>query len=333
MIGQVDTVTHQKIAGWISSDLNSSTVLDLVISEILIRSQRADFRDPKTTSRMRFTFAIGESLRQKLPADALIDVRVAQSGLTLPFSDDVSRTYPGQARDKGEELRSLLADKWHIDHWGNMHVSFAKDPALVDRCARIYTSGRELVQGVLDTELYVTGGNLLGLVREGKFLDHDDDIDASLILPAETPEEAAEKFFAIVERLAPAAKKASIRLRVAHPLHLYMIKPGLPYLDVLAGWLTSSGYWCRPSGYGGDLGIDAFQYYEVDYAGTRMAIPSHAETELALTYGKRWRCRDDNYSKVRPEGPLKQIQKLQTRYKSRVREMNDHLDQLFDGEG
>ena len=332
MIGEVDTVTDYKIAGWISSVLASDTVLTLFISGIPIRSHRAEVQDPETASRMRFKFMIGGKLREKLPAGGKIEVRVAERDFELPFSTDVPGKFSGQARDGGEELKSLLAEKWHIDHWGNMHVSFGRDPSLLDRCARIYAAGRELVRRELDTELYVTGGNLLGLVREGKFLDHDDDIDASLILRAETPEEAAEDFFAMIERLAPAAKEAGLRLKVAQPLHFYVIRRGLPYLDVLVGWLTRSGYWCRPSGYGGDLGIPAFEYDEIDYAGTRMAIPTHAEKELVLTYGEGWNRKDDNYSKVRPEGPLKQIQKLQTKYKSRVREINHQLDELFDRE-
>lgn len=328
-IGEVDVTSESKIAGWIGPELGEHETLELEIAGIRIRSQRAEHRDPEEPSRKRFKFMIGNNLYEKLPSNGKIKVRILDRDQELPFAAGISDVYAGKADDGGTELRARLSGKWHIDHWGNMHVSFGKDPSLLGRCARIYSAGRHLIRSTLDTELYLTGGNLLGIVREGQFLDHDDDIDASFILKAETPEDAAELFFSAVEKLAPVAKESGLRLKIAHPLHLYVIAPKLPYLDVLVGWLTSTGYWCRPSGYGGDLGVTAFKYKEINYANTTMAIPEHAERELVLTYGEGWDRKDEHYSKVRPTVPLRQIQKLQTKYKERVLKENNRLDEFF----
>lgn len=330
-IGEVDTVTAKKIAGWITADLPPETAINLSIAGIPIRSHRAEHPDAADPEKKRFSFLIGEKLSQMLPVDAGVDVRLAKTK-ALPFAEGTRSLYPGKATDQGAELRSLLADKWHIDHWGNMHVAFGRDPSLLEKCGRIYALGRELIRTELNRELYVTGGNLLGLVREGKFLDHDDDIDASMILQADSPDQAAEEFFRSVRQLAPAAKAAGLKLKVASPLHFYVIKPGLPYLDVLVGWLTSEGYWCRPSGYGGDIGVKEFEFEEIAYAGTSMAIPKHARTELVLTYGDSWSSKDEQYSKVRPAAPLQQVNELKHKYKTHVEELNQVLSVFFEKE-
>lgn len=329
-IGEIDTVSKRKIAGWITIDLPSETALDLYISDIPIRSHRAEIYDKNDPARKRFAFLIGEKLLNKLPANASVEVRLPTSDLSLPFSEGVRKNFPGNASDDGAELRGLLDAKWQIDHWGNMHVAFGKDPSLLEKCAKIYALGRNLIRKELDKELYVTGGNLLGLVREGKFLDHDDDIDASMIIDADDSDQAADAFFRYVEQLAPAAKAAGLRLKIASPLHFYIIKPGLPYLDVLAGWFTRDGYWCRPSGYGGNIGATEFLFDEVEYLGTQMAIPRHAETELVLTYGDGWSKKDEQYSKVRPQEPLKLVNEMKQKHQDRVTDVNTFLAEFFE---
>ncbi len=50
-------------------------------------------------------------------------------------------------------------------------------------------------------EVFANSGTLLGLVREGAFLEHDNDIDLGLILKAQTEEDAAKEWITLCDKL------------------------------------------------------------------------------------------------------------------------------------
>src|SRR5690606_6747986 len=144
-----------------------------------LRTPTARQAGGKNRPRSRFSCVLGEE-RQHLPPNKggiVVKDYSARNGWTpLDASNKPTPLHGRRATDGGNELRHRLADKWHIGPWGNLHVSFGKGPSRITTCATVYSAVRGLFRDALNKTLYITGGNLLGLVREGKFLDHDDDI-------------------------------------------------------------------------------------------------------------------------------------------------------------
>lgn len=60
---------------------------------------------------------------------------------------------------------------------------------------------QELVAEIFGYECFINSGTLLGMVREGKFLAHDDDVDLGVLLKASSQERAAREWRFFIRKL------------------------------------------------------------------------------------------------------------------------------------
>jgi hypothetical protein len=320
--GLIDSVSNSKVTGWCSSEPSGKPViLDFYINGIFIRSRRADLAiSEQDTVKNRFTFFVGNSLSKVLPNKCDIEVKVRETGSGLTFEQNIVPYINGEYTGGIDKLEDMLKTKWHVDHWGNLHVQFGKSPELKEKCTRFYSGVRELFEESFSIPLYLTGGNLLGLIRENEFLDHDDDVDSSFILKPLVNDNVEDMFFSTFDSMLPTLLKSGYKINLVSVCHFHIYKPGTPWMDVLVGWVDSSGNWFRLSGYGGDIETDKFEYNTMEYLGHKVIIPQHFERELEITYGENWNVRDAQYSKDRDPVVMKMVHKMIYRSKSRVEE-------------
>ncbi len=134
-----------------------------------------------------------------------------------------------------------------VNKWGRLgHAIADAAPGMVDRMLDHMDEIRTLLQELLGPVVYVTGGTLLGPVREnGRVLPHDDDADLAYLSSATHPADMALESFEVGRVLRDAGFEV-VRLSVGH-LQIQFWHEGRPdhYVDVFPGFLMD-GLWLQP---------------------------------------------------------------------------------------
>lgn len=137
---------------------------------------------------------------------------------------------------------------------------------------------------------FLNSGTLLGAVREGDFIRHDDDIDLAVVLNATSTETAAAEFLKIGHDLRRAGLLAPPEEQTPGSWKLPSIR-GV-HIDLFPAWFDTGG---RLSVYP----YSAAQLSRQDllplkpWANTRhLAIPRSPDAVLTANYGKDWRIPD-----------------------------------------
>jgi SAM-dependent methyltransferase len=161
----------------------------------------------------------------------------ADGGAEVPVSLDGS-TEPLRLVDRFG--RPLVVNKW--GRLGHAIVDAA--PGMVNRMLDHMDDIRVLLEKHLGPVVFVTGGTLLGPVREGRLLPHDDDADLAYLSRHTHPADVALESFEIGRVLREAGYQV-LRLSVGH-LQIQFTYGGRPdhYVDVFAGFLID-GYWMQ----------------------------------------------------------------------------------------
>ncbi|MGY1692179.1 class I SAM-dependent methyltransferase [Geodermatophilus sp. SYSU D01105] len=189
-----------------------------------------------------------------------------------------------------------------VNKWGRLgHALGDAPPGMVDRMLDTMDGVRAVLERHLGPTVYVTGGTLLGPVREaGRLLPHDDDADLGYLSRHTAPVDVDLEGFE-VGRLLTEAGYEVVRLSGGH-LQIHVRHAGAPdhYVDVFPGFLLD-GYWHQPFA----LRVPA-RYEELlpttdlEVAGRVEPAPAQPELALERLYGSGWRVPDPAYTFVVP---------------------------------
>lgn len=275
-----------------------------------------------------FHFRIHEKLRKLMPKDGIISVRVEIDGKEVGRPETLCLPYEGHATDGGEKLQEMLSTKYHVDHWGGLKMPFGKAPGRKKLFLDEYQQVRSLMS-LLGHDLYLTGGNLLGAIREFDFLPHDDDLDSSFCLHAKGPVEASIMYIDFLKRLLPAVAALGGDVRFVNPgqLNLAATRGGTG-IDMMVGWLQPDGMWYRFTSFGGMLGVPKFRTREIGLLGQTVLVPQYAERELEITYGVGWKHPDPGYSPSRKQEINKVLSTFEGACSGSFNALREHFPQL-----
>lgn len=147
----------------------------------------------------------------------------------------------------------------------------------------------------LGYEAFINSGTLLGAVREGGFLGHDDDADLAVLIDGQDDEEVVRSMLLLRDKLNECGKLLA-------PAWFH---PKSPFLNVLVGsgievdlfplWFRQERAYLMPHTYGELSRDDIFPLARQPLCGTDLPAPRHAEKMLAVNYGEGWRFPDPNY--------------------------------------
>ena len=205
--------------------------------------------------------------------------------------------------DLGRSAETLrLADRYGrplvVNKWGRLGHALADAPdGLVDRMLDSMDRIREVLESSLGPRVFVTGGTLLGPVREGgRVMAHDDDADLAYLSDHEHPADVALENFRLGRALAEAGFEV-LRLSIGH-LQVVFDHEGVPdhYVDVFTGFLME-GCWyqhfaIRTSAVREDLLPPRTLLVE----GRPEPAPRDPEFMLEQIYGPGWRIPDPSYT-------------------------------------
>jgi hypothetical protein len=136
------------------------------------------------------------------------------------------------------------------------------------------------------SDVFVAYGSLLGQVREGDFIAHDDDFDAAVIVDAENPVQAAQEFHRIVDALRNRGYKVHGDTHLGN-FHIY--PDGLPDVDVfLMYYRESVGELCSYNLATKCSKELVLPLQTAQLAGHDVLVPNNSEGLLAAIYGANW---------------------------------------------
>lgn len=162
-----------------------------------------------------------------------------------------------------------FSDMDHAPIWGRVgeHIGFLKQ------------------QGY---QVFLNSGTLLGVVRDGRLIDHDDDVDLAVILRADSAEAAVAEWAAL-----RAALKAEGRLAEDEMESNAILKltgaDGVAF-DLFPAWFEGDAFFVYPHSHGDLTRQDVLPLSPCAHSGHM--IPADPARMLANNYGSGWQSPD-----------------------------------------
>ena len=227
----------------------------------------------------------------------------------------------GSGNRKPRDFHALIPRGYYLTKKGYMRrPQFGADDkkrALGALCARLDAALRDgLGMGV-----FVSHGTLLGLVRNGDLIEHDDDFDCAYL--------SAETDFRMIsqERIKVAdhlnARGFDCRIGIQGNLKLYQEAEGLK-IDLMPAWFDSAHFNISTYTTIDMAPADLAPFAEVAFHGARLNIPRIPERFLEQQYGPGWRVPDPSYR----SSPSDKALMIRERFKRDQRQRPDLHERL-----
>lgn len=232
------------------------------------------------------------ALAQRLRGQAQVKVRPSNGGapgaaVEARFSDD----------DGGPELTDQHGQRLSVNKWGDLAVAI--EGRASGFAARLLDHASRLVEDVRGAgiDLFLCSGSLLGALRGGALLAHDDDIDFGFVAPTGHPADLNLLSYRM-ERVLLELGYTVVRHSGAH-LQLYFgaEEPSAPrfYLDIFTGYFRDGEYH-QPFAMRGTMRREAIlPLGTTNLEGRLFPAPASPDAWLALCYGPGWREPDPGF--------------------------------------
>ena len=159
----------------------------------------------------------------------------------------------------------------------------------------------ELLEGA-EYPVYIVGGTLLGVIRDGGMMPHDDDVDLAFLCPEDNPADIGLASYRM-ERLLIANGYTVTRHSLAHLEVTFFSAEGAPdyYVDIFTGFFRDGDY-CQPFALKGPevTPADLLPTRPREVEGVVLPEPAHPDAWLTYAYGPRWMVPDPTFTFVVP---------------------------------
>jgi hypothetical protein len=137
-------------------------------------------------------------------------------------------------------------------------------------------------------KVFLNSGTLLGLIRDGKPIAHDNDIDLGIILDAKSEKKAITEWRALPDKL---RALGILNEEAENPPGILQLKPVAGYqVDIFPAWSNRNKMYVFPHTYGEIKLADVFPFAQCGITG--LPMPAAPEKMLAVNYGPNWHTPD-----------------------------------------
>jgi SAM-dependent methyltransferase len=196
-----------------------------------------------------------------------------------------------------------------VNKWGRVARSFeGRDASLLDEVLDEAERLSSLVAERAGIDLFVTGGTLLGPVRDGHILPSDDDADLAYLSRHENPSDVALESFAL-ERMLTASGYEVVRHSTGHLQLLFPGRAGTDrfYLDVFTYFVTGDHFYGtfharQPAGLVRILPLRSLLVHN-----RMLPAPAEPEQLLEAIYGPGWATPDPAFTFSTPQSAARRF--------------------------
>lgn len=190
-----------------------------------------------------------------------------------------------------------------INKWGRLAPDLQ---ALGARVARqILVQGHTLIGVLRDMGLrpFIVGGTLLGGVRDGNLLPHDDDADIAYLSEHTTPVDVALEGYRVGRRLEELGYSLMRHSATHMQLHFRDDSTGANYyIDVFAAFFTDDGCINQPFHVRGPMRNEQMlPFGSITMDGFEFPVPADLDHWLTLNYDEHWRIPNPGFALETPE--------------------------------
>lgn len=286
----MERVSESGVSGWcVDNSTNTAASVEIFVGTTSLGTVRADLpRHDIEKSLQRplagFRFPFSPGLFRLLPDGA--PVCAVASGEALPRIKGLEACISNPLCQDDTKLLARLGDGYIIGAKSGQIYRPLKGTDLEDRAFDAFQQGNRIFKELFSKQFFLCYGTLLGCIREGDFIAHDDDVDVCFLADGNTLAEAAREFGHVVRSLRNHGQAIEVRSHIQFHWRISGIE-----VDVFMAWLDHGRLYSY--NVGGPLAHDQiFPLQPHQFKGHDVLIPQDPEALLELIYGPGWRVPD-----------------------------------------
>lgn len=297
----IDEVNDRKISGKLQ-DYESEDMTPMLVAHVgskflfstqinLVNSECENIYSFKKLMEKRK----GESYHfwKLLPTDIELNLSVLDSEVVVRKEKSVKFKPDASFLDK-------LKDGYVVSQGGAFKKPVFGDPAKLDKILNLAERKAKVFKKLFGIDLWLSDGNLLGLIRDGKFFPHEKDVDMSYVSTQPTLADFKEEYKYIIRTLKASGEKISFWRKngTLRKFPMWHDDDDLKLLiDIFPAWLDPKNkkFIGQKKKYFDCVADDFFPLQKREVHGHQFLIPKCPESYLASAYGENWDKVDNLY--------------------------------------
>ena len=290
LLGLVDNFSSNSASGWISGTSDDFPVrIELYLNETLLSATWANNSSSLATNDEIKGFFIG--MREVWSYAKTGDhISLRANGTALPIrGHGAFHVVEGDGAYSLQDLSQRFEEGYLFDRSGRLHLSKKLDIDWQANVISLYNSVRKIIKTAFGYDLFLFYGSLLGQVREGGFIGHDNDFDTAYVSNYTNGPEAAAELCDIGCKLIDAGFYID---RKFNALHIHDPHDHTNRIDVFHTYFNIDGELALPFGRAGNDELTRDEWKGVTtgrIAHHDVLVPVDAERVVAHLYGNSWR--------------------------------------------
>ena len=313
-VGELLVADNNEISGWaVDTSRADAPLITIVINGTDATRVPADRRTHRRTVEgleraCGFRLAVHTTLTERLPSDNSVEARFSD-GQSLSTPPEFRSELEGSEGVEPDELKKALDGGYSLLAKSGLLIrTISARPGWEDAALAAYRDTQDTFHSITGRNLFVSYGTLLGLVRNGGLIGHDDDIDAMFLLDATDAETAGREFVQVAAEL----ENKGQEVPDVYPwgnFH-WMSSVGI-MLDIFGCWVEDgsiNGYMFSFEG----ARPDVLPVMEQQLGPVKVSTPAAPEKFLTGIYGADWRVPNPHFQWQPPDEVLRRMSEFAT---------------------